>query len=466
MNKIFAFHKFNKNLDQNNTPKKKIVVFMNPHSYVSIFKDKLFFNAIKNCSDIYIDGVGIYILIKLKFFLSKKKFTFNRVTGYDYFNYIINNSYNKNILLIGSTKINMKLMKNRILVENPSCRVYLLTAPIVKENFTKKQVKNIFKNFKNKKIDYCFVSAGAPKQEKFAQLIYNELKKKGIYTGTIASVGAVFDYYSKDLSFIFFFSRAIYFEWLYRLLKNLNLWKRTFISLPIFFYLYLISAKPHYLEIKIVKSANQIILSKKNFILSAFNLACYSYIYQKEIKIDENYYFWQDGIFTKYLFKKYKKLPGRKLISNLIIPKNIKSILVIGNLSLRGKFFLEKKYNITVISKPLPFGNIKKILKKIPKIYSSQLILITLPTPKQEIIAKFISRKYKNFKIICIGGGLAIAAKDEKPCPKFLEEIYLEFLWRLRYETIRRSIRLINTLYIFIKANLSLFNKRVTLNEI
>lgn len=467
MNKIFAFDKFKKNLDIKNTIKNKKVIFMNPHSYIQIFKDKPFFNAINNCSDIYIDGVGLYILIKLKFFFSKKKFTFNRITGYDYFNYIINNSYKKNILLIGSTKKNLQNIKNRILVENPSCRVYSLNAPMVKHEFTKKQVKNIFKNFKIKNIDYCFVSAGAPKQEKLAELIYREVKKKvlNIRIRNIVSVGAVFDYYTKDLSLLFFISRKIYLEWLYRLLNNLTLWRRTFVSLPIFIYLNLFSVKPDYFEIKIVKSVNWIILSKKKFILSAFNLACYSYIYQKKIKINKNYYFWQDGIFTKYLYPKFKKLPGRKLISNLIIPKNIKSILVLGNLSLSAKLFLEKKYNILVINKPLPFGNINKILKKVPKVHPSQLILITLPTPKQEIIANFISRKYKNTKIICIGGGLAIAAKDEKPCPKFLERIYLESLWRLQYQTIRRSLRLINTLYIFIKANLSLFNKRIIINE-
>ena len=104
MIKIFALNKFKKNLYNKNTLKKKKVIFMNPHSYVQIFKDKLFFHAIKNCSDIYIDGVGVYIVFMLKFFFSKKKFTYNRITGYDYFNYIINNSYKKKILLIGSPK--------------------------------------------------------------------------------------------------------------------------------------------------------------------------------------------------------------------------------------------------------------------------------------------------------------------------------------------------------------------------
>ena len=73
MNKIFALNKFNKNLDNKNSLKKKKVIFLNPHSYVQIFRDIQFLNAIKNCSDIYVDGVGIYILIKLKFFFLKKK---------------------------------------------------------------------------------------------------------------------------------------------------------------------------------------------------------------------------------------------------------------------------------------------------------------------------------------------------------------------------------------------------------
>ena len=74
MNNLFQFKKFKKNIDILNIREKRKVVFMNPHSYVLIFKDKNFFNAIKNCTDIYIDGTGIYNLIKLKFFFFKKKF--------------------------------------------------------------------------------------------------------------------------------------------------------------------------------------------------------------------------------------------------------------------------------------------------------------------------------------------------------------------------------------------------------
>jgi hypothetical protein len=80
-------------------------------------------------------------------------------------------------------------------------------------------------------------------------------------------------------------------------------------------------------------------------------------------------------------------------------------------------------------------------------------------------MADYIFKKNINTKIICIGGGLAIASKDEKPCPKFREIFYLEFLWRLQYQTKRRSIRLVHTLYLFFKSIFFLFHKRIIINE-
>jgi hypothetical protein len=40
MNNLFQFKKFKKNIDISNIREKRKVIFMNPHSYVSIFKDK------------------------------------------------------------------------------------------------------------------------------------------------------------------------------------------------------------------------------------------------------------------------------------------------------------------------------------------------------------------------------------------------------------------------------------------
>ena len=99
-----------------------------------------------------------------------------------------------------------------------------------------------------------------------------------------------------------------------------------------------------------------------------------------------------------------------------------------------------------VVHKPLPFGSAEFINNHIKfKIKKKDLVFLTIPTPKQEQIAEFLKEKNKHYKIICIGGSIGIVAGDEKVVPKSL--FYLEFLWRLRYETFRRLKRLIITFY-------------------
>ena len=95
--------------------------------------------------------------------------------------------------------------------------------------------------------------------------------------------------------------------------------------------------------------------------------------------------------------------------------------------------------------------NVNTLIKK------NQLVFITLPTPKQEIFANFLASKNKNFKIICIGGSIAIASGEEQEVPKIIS--YFEFLWRLRYETSRRIRRLLSTFYYYCYG--SLFTKKI-----
>jgi glycosyltransferase involved in cell wall biosynthesis len=183
---------------------------------------------------------------------------------------------------------------------------------------------------------------------------------------------------------------------------------------------------------------------KENFIFSAMNLAFLG-SYAKGDIIKKKYLInWPDGLFSKKICDLNIKIPGREIIRSLKIPKIIKKITVIGNLSYNSKFFLEKLLKINVKNINLPYGDIKTILKNFKyKTFGDELIFITLPTPKQELLANYIADKNKKFKIICIGGSIAIAAGDEKEVPKFLYS--LEFLWRLRYETNRRILRLLNS---------------------
>ena len=184
----------------------------------------------------------------------------------------------------------------------------------------------------------------------------------------------------------------------------------------------------------------------KNFIYSAMNLAFLGSYASNNIRMNKYLIHWSDGVFSKSICDLKIKIPGRKILNFLKIPKKIKKITVIGNLSYLGKLYLQKKFKIDVNNVILPYGDIQSILKNFKyKALKNELIFTTLPTPKQEILADYISKNNKYFKIICIGGSISIACGDEKEVPKFLYNF--EFLWRLRYETWRRSKRLTQSLY-------------------
>ena len=75
--------------------------------------------------------------------------------------------------------------------------------------------------------------------------------------------------------------------------------------------------------------------------------------------------------------------------------------------------------------------------------------MITLPTPKQEKLAYHLAKKNMNYKIICIGASVAIASGEERKVPELLRNY--EFIWRLRNDFFRRSKRIIETFFYYVK---------------
>ena len=188
---------------------------------------------------------------------------------------------------------------------------------------------------------------------------------------------------------------------------------------------------------------------RKNFILSAMNLAFLGSYIKGEVHKSKYLIHWADGLFAKKICDINKKVSGRELIKSLKIPKIIKKIVVIGNLSKNSKLFLKKLYKKKIENIQLPYGDIKFILKKFRyRTSKNELIFLTLPTPKQEMIANYLASKNKKFKIICIGGSISLASGDELEVPKFIN--LFEFLWRLHTDTRRRIYRLLTTFLYFI----------------
>lgn len=187
---------------------------------------------------------------------------------------------------------------------------------------------------------------------------------------------------------------------------------------------------------------------KKSFILSAMNLAYMGYYSAKKIYTHKNLYHWVDGIWAEE-YSNLKKKPGRELIKKLIIPKEIKTIYIIGNISQKSKKYLIKKTQRKIINQQLPYAHIDALKKIKIKLPNKSLTFITLPTPKQEQIAHNLTKNNKEYKIICIGASIAIASGEEKQVPKIIKK--MEYLWRLRSDTIRRLLRIFETIYYYLK---------------
>ena len=210
----------------------------------------------------------------------------------------------------------------------------------------------------------------------------------------------------------------------------------------------------NFIQIKILRSPEHIPF-EKNFIISGLNLAFLAFYYNKDIIIDDNYFLWPDGFFKKKFFpKEIKKIPGRDFLNQINLDNTkIKKIVVIGNLNFLGKKYLVEKFkNLTLVHHPLPFGKIDDFVKYIPVLDDTDLCILTLPTPKQEILANYIKKTQHNFKILCIGGAINMLSGSEIPLPKILENFFFaEALWRLQFDTFRRVKRLIISILLYIK---------------
>ena len=225
------------------------------------------------------------------------------------------------------------------------------------------------------------------------------------------------------------------------------------------FKLFKIKFGEKYLEnsFRIIKSPDKIPF-EKNFILSGLNLAFLGYYFKGDIPYFKNIFHWPDGLFAKTIFEKILKVPGRIILKNMVVPTQIKKIVVLGNLTLRNLKYLKQRFNLPIEHFNLPYGNFELIKENLNfKFTENDLIFLTLPTPKQEQIAIEIAKKNNFYKIVCIGASISIASGQEKMVPKYLENF--EFLWRLRTEPLRRIIRLYISLFYFLKGKY--FQKRL-----
>ena len=204
-------------------------------------------------------------------------------------------------------------------------------------------------------------------------------------------------------------------------------------------------------------------LKNNGKIISALNLAFISYDYKYKIR-SHKYLFWPDGVFSSLITSK-KKIPGRvifkKLLKLINKSKEIKKITIFGNLPKISYQWLKSQLKKEFNHYPLPYDSAEKIYDKIKKkkLDRETFIILTLPTPKQEILANLISKDNPDINILCIGGSINMLSGHEKKAPTFLYRSNLEWLWRLKFDTKRRIFRLIESFRLIVKMYLFGENK-------
>ena len=234
-------------------------------------------------------------------------------------------------------------------------------------------------------------------------------------------------------------------------LKNINILKKKFSKTNILkqFNFELINNNI-IKEIRCIKK-DSLNRTNKNLIFSALNLAFLGSLVEKKIKITKNFVCWPDGIMSKlYLKKNVKKFPGREVLNKLKLKKSEKLIQIVGNLTKKNIDYLKKRFPGKKLKHiALPYGNEEFLKKFITNKLTNGIIFLTLPTPKQEIIATYISANLTNYRIFCFGGAINMLSGEEPPVPRILEN-NLEFLWRLRFDTKRRLGRVLKNLLYFL----------------
>ena len=208
------------------TENKCIINAFNPHSYIIAKKDKLFEAALLSSDVLLPDGIGIVLAAK---FLNSK--SIKKIAGADIHQYLLTqaNTKRQSVFYLGATENTLQGIEKKVQQEYPSIRVGSYCQPF-SSILSKEESYKIVNAIDKFKPDILFVGMTAPKQE-----LWVHQHKDCINAQVIASIGAAFDFYAGTVKRPGPFWIKLGLEWFIRLLgEPKRLWKRNFISTPLF----------------------------------------------------------------------------------------------------------------------------------------------------------------------------------------------------------------------------------------
>jgi N-acetylglucosaminyldiphosphoundecaprenol N-acetyl-beta-D-mannosaminyltransferase len=215
-----------KSIDQNK--QRKWLACLNPHSYVVAIDNPDFQTALRAADWLVPDGAGIVLGSRI---LSGK--IQQRITGPDIF-YGLNNHMQESggysVFFLGSTEETLSAISERMSIDWPDVQIAGTFSPPFKSSFSDDDIELMVSEINAVKPDVLWVGMTAPKQEEWIHRVLPQLKVR-----FVAAIGAVFDFYTGRVKRSHPVLRRLGLEWLPRLLREpRRLWRRMFVSAPIF----------------------------------------------------------------------------------------------------------------------------------------------------------------------------------------------------------------------------------------
>ena len=208
--------------------KLSVVNTINPHSYVVAKKNPGFMSALKNSEFLIPDGAGVVVAARII-----QKQAIARVSGYDFFSETMSclNEVEGRVFFLGSTQTVLNLLSKRVQKNYPKVSVGFLS-PSFKAQFSSSDIEYFREKVNTFNPDVLFVGLTAPKQELLIEQLRDNLN-----VNIVSGIGAVFDFYAGTIRRPSDFWIRLNLEWLVRFLgEPRRLWRRNFISTPIFIF--------------------------------------------------------------------------------------------------------------------------------------------------------------------------------------------------------------------------------------
>ena len=186
-----------------------------------------YFKVMNSVDTILADGVAVKVIAKLS------GVNIQRNTGSDLFEVVMShtNSVQGTVFFLGGTPEILRELCINVGSNFPKVKMTGTYAPPFSNVFQKAENQKIISLIDAAKPDVVWVGLGAPKQEIWAIEHLKYCKNVKI----IAGIGAVFDFYSGNISRAPNWVRSIGLEWFYRgVAAPRQLWRRNISSMPIF----------------------------------------------------------------------------------------------------------------------------------------------------------------------------------------------------------------------------------------